>query len=173
TSPRVMRIQLCNLVKREAENARNGIVAGVVIKLNSFQDKELIDELYAASQVGVKVKLIVRGMCSLRPGRKGLSENIEVISIVGEYLEHSRIYYFHNGGEPKVYIGSADAMVRSFDRRVESLFLLEQESLKKQAMNILRYNLKDNVNSYIMKEDGTYVIKEQNGEPAFNVHKEF
>jgi polyphosphate kinase len=173
TSPRDMRIQLCNLVQREAENARNGIPAGIVIKLNSLQDKELIDELYAASQAGVPVKLIVRGMCCLRPGRKGLSENIEVISIVGEYLEHSRIYYFHNGGNPKVYIGSADAMVRSFDRRIESLFLLEEEILKRQAINNLRYNLKDNVNSYVMQEDGSYIIKELNGEPPFNIHKEF
>ncbi|MFM9839937.1 MAG: polyphosphate kinase 1, partial [Cyclobacteriaceae bacterium] len=125
------------------------------------------------SQAGVPIKLIVRGMCCLRPGRKGLSENIEVISIVGEYLEHSRIYYFHNGDSPKVYIGSADAMVRSFDRRIESLFLLESDMLRKQAMNILRYNLRDNVNSYTMREDGKYVIKEQNGELPFNIHKEF
>ncbi|MBL7856428.1 MAG: polyphosphate kinase 1 [Cyclobacteriaceae bacterium] len=173
TSPRDMRIQLCNLVKREAENARNGIPCGIVIKLNSLQDKEFIDELYTASQAGVNIKLIIRGMCCLRPGRKGLSENIEVISIVGEYLEHSRIYYFHNGGAPKIYIGSADAMVRSFDRRIESLFLLDEEILTRQAINNLRYNLKDNVNAYTMKEDGTYVIKELNGEPPFNIHKEF
>jgi polyphosphate kinase len=168
-----MRIQLSNLVKREAENARNGIPSGIVIKLNSLQDKEFIDDLYAASQAGVPVKLIVRGMCCLRPGRKGLIENIQVISIVGEYLEHSRIYYFHNAGSPKVYIGSADAMVRSFDRRIESLFLLEEDILRKQATNNLRFNLKDNVNSYDMQEDGSYVIREQNGEPAFNIHKEF
>jgi polyphosphate kinase len=173
TSPRDMRIQLCNLVRNEAENARLGIPNGIVIKFNSLQDKELIDELYAASQAGVKIKLIVRGICCLRPGRKGLSENIEVISIVGEYLEHSRIYYFHNAGDPKVYIGSADAMVRSFDRRIESLFLLDDEFLRKQAMNNLRYNLKDNVNSYVMKEDGTYKIKDLNGEAPFNIHKEF
>ncbi|HOO10419.1 MAG TPA: polyphosphate kinase 1, partial [Cyclobacteriaceae bacterium] len=173
TSPRDMRIQLCNLVQREAENARNGLPAGIVMKLNSLQDKELIDELYAASQANVPIKLIVRGICCLRPGRKGLSENIEVISIVGEYLEHSRIYYFHNEGAPKVYIGSADAMVRSFDRRIESLVLLEQEILKKQAMNILRYNLKDNVNTYVMKESGDFVLKEAKGEPPFNVHREF
>ena len=172
TSPRDMRIQLCNLVRREAENARNGIPAGVVIKLNSLQDKEFIDELYEASKAGVRIKLVVRGMCCLRPGRKGLSENIEVISIVGEYLEHSRIYYFHNDNNPKVYIGSADAMVRSFDRRIESLFLLEEEILRKQAINNLRYNLMDNVNAYIMQEDGTY-IKKENGEPLFNIHKEF
>lgn len=173
TSPRDMRIQLCNLVRREAENARNGLPAGIVIKLNSLQDKEFIDELYKASQAGVPIKLIVRGMCCLRPGRKGLSENIEVISIVGEYLEHSRIYYFHNGGDPKVYIGSADAMVRSFDRRIESLFLLEEDILKKQAINNLRYNLMDNVNSYVMQEDGSYVMKQSNGDPPFNIHKEF
>lgn len=173
TSPRDMRIQLCNLIKREAENARNGLPAGVAIKLNSLQDKEFMDELYAASQAGVQIKLIIRGMCCLRPGRIGLSENIEVISIVGEYLEHGRIYYFHNAGTPKVYIGSADAMVRSFDRRVESLFLLEDEDLKKEAINVLAYNLKDNVNAYSMKEDGSYAIKELNGEPPFNVHKEF
>jgi polyphosphate kinase len=173
TSPRDMRIQLCNMVQREAENKRNGLQAGIVIKLNSLQDKEFIDELYAASQAGVPVKLIVRGICCLRPGRKGLSENIEVISIVGEYLEHSRIYYFHNGGDHKVYIGSADAMVRSFDRRIESLFKLDEAILKKQAINNLRYNLKDNVNAYVMKEDGSYTIKELNGEPPFNIHKEF
>ncbi len=173
TSPRDMRIQLCNLVRREAENARNGLPAGIIIKMNSLQDKEFIDVLYEASQAGVKINLIIRGMCCLRPGRKGLSENISVYSIVGEYLEHSRIYYFHNNGNPKVYIGSADAMVRSFDRRIESLFMLEQEILKKQAMNILRYNLRDNVNSYVMHEDGTYMKKDSAGSPPFNIHKEF
>jgi polyphosphate kinase len=173
TSPRDMRNQLMYLVRNEADNARQGKPAGIIIKLNSLQDNDFINSLYEASNAGVTIKLIVRGMCCLRPGRKGLSENIEVISIVGEYLEHSRIYYFHNMGAPKVYIGSADAMVRSFDRRIESLFLLESDMLRKQAMNILRYNLKDNVNSYTMQEDGKYVIKEQNGEPPFNIHKEF
>ncbi|MBX2970301.1 MAG: polyphosphate kinase 1 [Cyclobacteriaceae bacterium] len=173
TSPRDMRNQLCNLVRREAENARQGLPSGIVIKINSLQDKEFIDELYSASQAGVPIRLVVRGMCCLRPGRQGLSENIQVISIVGEYLEHSRIYYFHNEGDPKVYIGSADAMVRSFDRRIESLFMLDEAILKKQAMNILRFNLKDNVNTYIMQEDGTYTLKQLNDEPPFNVHKEF
>lgn len=173
TSPRDMRIQLCNLVQREAENATNGQSSGIVIKLNSLQDNELIDELFAASQAGVTVKLIVRGMCCLRPGRKEVSENIEVISIVGEYLEHSRIYYFNNAGNPKVYIGSADAMVRSFDRRIESLFLLDDDFLKKQAINNLHYNLRDNVNAYIMNEDGTYQMRESNDESPFNIHREF
>lgn len=173
TSPRDMRNQLIALMRKEAANARNGKPSGIIIKFNSVQDKEFIDALYETSQAGVPIKLIVRGMCCLRPGRKGLSDNIEVISIVGEYLEHSRIYYFHNDGDPKVYIGSADAMVRSFDRRIESLFMLEQDMLRQQAMNILRYNLRDNVNAYTMKEDGSYAIKEQNGEELFNIHKEF
>ncbi|MFN5169232.1 MAG: polyphosphate kinase 1 [Cyclobacteriaceae bacterium] len=173
TSPRDMRNQLVSLVRQEAIHARQGKPSGIVIKFNSLQDKDFIDALYEASQSGVSVKLIVRGMCCLRPGRAGLSENIEVISIVGEYLEHSRIYYFHNAGNPKVYIGSADAMVRSFDRRIESLFRLESEMLKKQAMNILRYNLRDNVNAYRMKEDGLYEAREAGEEPHFNIHKEF
>jgi polyphosphate kinase len=173
TSPRDMRIQLCNLVRREAENARNGLPSGIVIKMNSLQDKEFIDVLYEASQAGVPVKLVIRGMCCLRPHRKGLSDNIEVLSVVGEYLEHARIYYFHNNNVPKVYIGSADAMVRSFDRRIESLFMLEQDILKKQTMNILRYNLMDNVNSYVMQEDGRYIKKTSNGDSPFNIHHEF
>lgn len=173
TSPRDMRIQLCNLIRREAEHARAGLPSGIAIKVNSLQDKEFIDELYAASQAGVPIRLSVRGICCLRPGRAGLSENIQVLSIVGEYLEHSRIYYFHNAGDPKVYIGSADAMVRSFDRRVESLVLLEEDILRKQAMNILRFNMQDNVNAYAMNEDGTYTPKQPDGKPPFNVHKEF
>lgn len=173
TSPSDMRRQLIGLTRIEAENAKKGLPAGIVIKLNSIQDKELIDALYDASQAGVRIKLIVRGICCVRPGRKGVSENIEVISVVGEFLEHSRVYYFHNEGNPKVYIGSADAMVRSFDRRIESLFLIEQEMLRKQTMNILSFNLRDNVNSYTLQEDGSYLIKEQNGEPLFNMHKEF
>jgi polyphosphate kinase len=173
TSPRDMRIQLCNLVKREAENAKSGIPSGIVIKINSFQDKELIDELYKASQAGVKITLIIRGICCLRPKRKGLSDNIEVLSIVGEFLEHARTYYFHNGGDPKIYIGSADAMVRSFDRRIESLFLLEDDLLRKQVTNNLSYNLLDNVNSYWMEEDGSYIKEELNGAAPFNIHREF
>jgi polyphosphate kinase len=173
TSPRDMRIQLCNLVRREAENARNGLPSGIVIKMNSLQDKEFIDALYEASQAGVPIRLIIRGICCLRPHRRGLSDNIEVLSVVGEYLEHARIYYFHNNNVPKVYIGSADAMVRSFDRRIESLFMLEQNILKKQSMNILKYNLMDNVNTYVMQEDGQYIKKTADGERPFNIHHEF
>ena len=173
TAPKDMRPQLIKLIRNEAENARKGLPSGIVIKINSLQDKESIDEMYAASQAGVPIKLIVRGMCCLRPGRKGLSENIQVLSIVGHYLEHSRIYYFHNQGDSKVYIGSADMMVRSFERRLESLFMITDDLLKRQLINILQYNLKDNVNTYVMQEDGTYARKHPDGQPEFNIHREF
>ena len=173
TAPKDMRIQIVNLIKAEAANAKKGLKSGIIVKINSLQDKETIKELYKASQAGVPIKLIVRGICSLRPGRKGLSENIEVISIVGEYLEHSRIYYFHNNGDPKIYGGSADIMVRSFDRRIESLFMVVDPLLKKQVMNILNYNLKDNLNAYMMKEDGTYEVKKSDAETEYNIHKKF
>ncbi|PRY90953.1 polyphosphate kinase 1 [Mongoliibacter ruber] len=174
TAPRDMRNQLIAFVEQEAENARNGLPSGIVIKVNSLEDSEIIYALYRASQSGVPVKLIIRGICCLRPGRMGLSENIEVFSIVGDFLEHSRIYHFHNNGETRTYAGSADMMVRSFDKRLESLFRVQDPLLEKQLMNILAFNLKDNVNAYKMLEDGSYVRKvPQDGEYEFNVHREF
>jgi polyphosphate kinase len=174
TAPRDMRNQLIEFIEQEAENARNGLPAGIFIKVNSLEDSEIIYALYRASQSGVMIKLIVRGICCLRPGRAGLSENIEVLSLVGDFLEHSRIYHFHNNGKTRTYAGSADMMVRSFDKRLESLFRIEDSFLEKQLMNILYYNLRDNTNSYIMMEDGTYVPKiPQVDEAEFNVHKEF
>ena len=174
TAPRDMRKQLISFIEQEAENARNGFPSGIFIKVNSLEDSEIIYALYRASQSGVPVKLIIRGICCLRPGRKGLSENIQVISIVGDFLEHSRIYHFHNNGETRTYAGSADMMVRSFDKRLESLFRVSDPLLEKQLMNILSFNLRDNVNSYLMMEDGSYVPKiPQADEKEFNVHHEF
>ena len=173
TAPDGMRERLIGLMRGEAENARQGLPSGIVIKINSLEDRFVIDELYQASQAGVTIKLIVRGICCLRPGRPGLSDNISVRSIVGDFLEHSRIFYFHNDGDPKVYGGSADVMVRSFERRIESLFLFVNPTVKQQIINILSYNLRDNVNTYIMQEDGTYVPREKGREVAFNIHKEF
>lgn len=173
TAPTQMRRDLIALIDNERENALAGKSSGIVIKLNSLQDKDAIYALYEASKAGVPIKLIVRGICSLRPGREGLSENITIRSIVGEYLEHSRIFYFHNEGDPKVYCGSADMMVRSFDRRLESLFIISDPLLKQQAINILAYNLEDNVNTYEMKEDGTYVHLEPDGDQTFDIHQEF
>ncbi|MEQ8812175.1 MAG: polyphosphate kinase 1, partial [Imperialibacter sp.] len=174
TAPREMRNSLIELILNEAKNATSGLPSGIVIKINSLQDIDVINALYQASQAGVQIKLTVRGICCLRPGRAGLSENITVGSIVGEYLEHSRIFYFHNNGEPKVYAGSADIMVRSFDRRLESLFLINDPFLKKQAINILKFNQKDNYNKYVMQEDGSYeAVQPGENEPIFNIHKEF
>ena len=118
------------------------------------------------------IYLIVRGICCLRPERKNLSENIKVISIIGEYLEHSRLYYFHNSGDPLIYSGSADVMIRSFKRRVESLFKINDEFIKKQAITILNYNLRDNKNAYILNEDGCYV-RIKNKRKPFSVFSEF
>lgn len=173
TAPKDMRQQLIDLIRIEAENAKNGLPSGIVIKMNSLEDKEVIDEMYKASQAGVTIKLVVRGICCLRPGRPGLSENISVRSIVGDFLEHSRVFYFHNNNDPKVYGGSADIMVRSFERRLESLFLLVDPTVKKQAINILAYNLKDNVNTYIMQENGEYKLVDRGKKPPFSIHKEF
>lgn len=174
TAPRDMRNQLIEYIEQESENARNGLPSGIFIKVNSLEDSEIIYALYRASQSGVPIKLIIRGICCLRPGREGLSENIEVFSIVGEFLEHSRIYHFHNNGKTRTYAGSADMMVRSFDKRLESLFKVDAPLLEKQLMNIISYNLRDNVNTYKMLEDGTYVAKiPQADEEEFNIHKEF
>ncbi|KAA9332766.1 polyphosphate kinase 1 [Adhaeribacter soli] len=174
TAPKDMRQQLIELIRAEARNAEQGLPSGIVIKINSLEDKAVIDEFYKASQAGVPIRLIVRGICCLRPGREKLSENIAVISIVGEYLEHARLMYFHNNGNPKVLGGSADIMVRSFERRIEAMFYIANEDLRKEAINILYYNLKDNQNSYVMHEDGSYQKKHPVGdEPVFNVHKEF
>jgi len=174
TSPRDMRNQLIEMMRNEAENARNGLPSGIVLKVNSLEDQSTIEELYKASQAGVPIHLIVRGICCLRPGRQGLSENITVKSIVGDFLEHTRLYYFHNNGEPLVYGGSADMMNRSFDRRLESLFRIADENLLKIAISILHFNQQDNVNSYYMTEDGSYIKYQlQENEHEVNIHKLF
>jgi polyphosphate kinase len=130
------------------------------VKVNSLTDTELIEELYAASQAGVEIDLIVRGICSLRPGVKGLSSNIRVRSVVGRFLEHSRVMYFANGGEEadeEVYIGSADWMQRNLDRRVEVVLPILDPSIKSYLKNIfLDAYLRDNVNARGLKPDGTY-----------------
>jgi polyphosphate kinase len=173
TAPIYMRDKILNLIQDEIDNSLSGGEAKICIKINSLQDKNIINKLYEASNSGVKICLIVRGICCLRPGRKGLSENIEVLSIVGDYLEHSRLYYFHNGGNPIIYSGSADVMIRSFKRRIESLFKINEEFIKKEAITILNYNLRDNCNSYILNENGSYSIKEKGKNKQFDLFKEF
>jgi polyphosphate kinase len=165
-----MRAKLIRLIRREVSNIKKGKSAGIAIKVNSIEDQATIDELYKASKAGVEVRLMVRGICCLRPGRESLSENITVKSIVGDYLEHSRIYYFHNGGKATVYGGSADMMNRSFDRRIESLFLVDGFQ-QQQMINILDYSWKDTSNSCYLQENGDY--EPSKGKKRFNIHKEF
>jgi len=174
TAPKDMRQQLIHLIREEVRNAKKGLPSGIVMKMNSLEDKEMIDEFYRASKAGVPIRFVVRGICCLRPGRPGLSENIEVRSIVGDLLEHSRLFYFHQAGQPKVYAGSADVMVRSFDRRIEALFLIVNPQLKREAISILMLNLLDNHNSYTMREDGAYIRRQPApGETTVNVHRDF
>ncbi|MBP6385416.1 MAG: polyphosphate kinase 1 [Pseudarcicella sp.] len=172
TAPRDLRNSLIAMIRIEAENAKAGLSSGICIKINSLQDKLIIDELYLASQAGVPIRLIVRGVCCLRPQRAGLSENIMVRSIVGEFLEHTRIYYFHNAGDPKVYGGSADVMVRSFDGRIESLFRITDQFILQQVILILAWNLQDNVNAYEMNENSMYKKTVSEEEP-FDIHQKF
>ena len=173
TAPNYMKDKIISFIEKEIKNVKNGGIGKICIKINSLQDKIVINKLYDASNVGVKICLIVRGICCLRPDRKNLSENIQVISIVGDYLEHSRLYYFHNNNDPLIFSGSADVMIRSYKRRIESLFKINDEFIKKQAITILNYNLRDNVNSYVLQEDGSYKKKEFKKNNKFNIFEEF
>jgi polyphosphate kinase len=143
-------------INREMENAKNGKDARIVAKVNSLNEPQLIDALYAASGAGVKIDLIVRGICSLRPGVKGLSENIHVRSIVGRFLEHSRVYYFLNEGNEEFYCASADWMERNMFRRNESCFEIRQKAMKDQIRQDLELFLADNCQAWVLKGDGSY-----------------
>ena len=174
TAPGDLRKQIVEMIHNESINAQNNLPAFICLKINSLEDKAIIEELYKASQAGVKIMLIVRGICCLRPQRKGLSENIEVRSLVGNFLEHTRLFYFHNNGLSKVFGGSADMMVRSFDKRIESLFELVNPKVKQQCIHILSYNLKDNTNAFRLQENGKYIkIEPLAGETPFNSQEEF
>ena len=156
-APINLRAALEALVRREIERQQHGEPGHLIFKMNALVDKPMIRLLYEASQAGVKVDLIVRGMCCLRPDVAGLSENVRVISIVGRFLEHSRIYYFRNGGDEQIYLGSADLMPRNLDRRVEILFPIQDARLIRQLRDqILATYLADNVRARLMQPDGTY-----------------
>jgi len=157
-APVNLRERLTWLIEREIAHAVSGRGGRVIFKLNALVDPSMIALLYQASRVGVRVDLIVRGICCLRPGVAGLSENISVRSVVGRFLEHSRIYYFENGGEPEVYLGSADLMQRNLDRRVETLFPIEDRGLVAHIRNeLLEIYLADNIRAHLLQPDGTYI----------------
>jgi polyphosphate kinase len=167
-APVNLRDRFIGLIRREIEHCCNGYSGRIVAKMNALVDPQIIATLYEASQAGVQIDLIVRGMCCLRPGIEGISENIRVISIVGRYLEHSRIYYFHNRGQEEVYIGSADWMTRNLDRRVEAIVPVEDPEIVQDLQEILGVMLADNRQAWDLQPDGQYIqrhpaegIKEQ------------
>ena len=171
-APFTLKKGLIDLINKEAANAKEGRPARIVMKMNALTEKQMIRALYKASQAGVKIDLIVRGICCLRPGIEGLSENIQVRSIIGRLLEHSRVYCFENAGEQLVYCSSADGMSRNLNSRVETCFPIEEPKMASRVVKELELYLSDNVRSWTLKSDGTY---EQNkparGQRRKNVQK--
>ena len=156
-APVTLRSGIEKLIKREINYAKNGLPAKIIAKMNSLVDPEIIKLLYLASQEGVKIELIIRGMCCLYPQKKGLSENIKVTSIIGRFLEHSRIFWFNNDGDAEVFIGSADWMRRNLDRRVEAVTPIEDNKIKKEIKHLLDSYLEVNKDSWNMQSDGSSV----------------
>ena len=162
-----------DMIKRETENAQKGLPSGITAKINSLVDPDIINLLYKASQAGVKITLIVRGICCLVPDIKGISENITVQSIVGQLLEHSRIFIFENSGQPKIYMGSADWMQRNLDKRVELVFPIESPDLRERSFKIIDTLKKDVLNTRIQKSDTTYELLDRRGKKVHNSQREF
>jgi polyphosphate kinase len=157
---------LMNLIDRETEHAKAGAEAHMIVKVNSLVEPEMIQAFYRASMAGVKIQLIVRGMCCLKPGIEGLSENISVHSIIGRFLEHTRAFYFANNGAPEVWAGSADLMKRNLLRRVETCFPIESKKLKQRIIDDLTLYASDNAQAWALSSDGRYsrVEKPENEE---------
>ncbi|MBL8101205.1 MAG: polyphosphate kinase 1 [Anaerolineales bacterium] len=170
-APVNLRQQIEDLIKREVEHARAGNKARIILKMNSLVDNRMIHLLYLASQAGVQVDLLIRGICCLRPGIKGISENIRVISVVGRYLEHSRVFYFQNNGNDEIYLGSADLMPRNLNHRVEVVFPVESKNhIRHLRDKVLERYFKDNTRARILKADGSYErIKPKDGEKEFDI----
>ena len=170
-APVDLRSRMTQFIQQETKNAKAGKQGCIIAKMNALVDADLITELYKASQAGVKIDLIIRGICCLRPGIKGLSDNINVVSIIGRFLEHSRIFYFHNDGNELFYIGSADWMPRNLDRRVEALVPVEDPPLRSELSALLDTCLQDNRQAWEMQSDGTYVqLKPKKGEEEVSTH---
>jgi polyphosphate kinase len=153
-APAGLRDGLAARIRREAEHARAGRRARIIAKMNSLVDRTLIEELYAASQAGVRIDLMVRGICCLRPGVEGLSERIRAVSIIDRFLEHGRVFYFENGGAPEYWLASADWMPRNLDHRVEVAFPVLEPALQEQIRDILEIQLSDNVKARRIRPDG-------------------
>jgi polyphosphate kinase len=162
-APMGLRVHFIECIHKGAEHARAGRANRIIAKVNSLIDPAIIEALYLASQAGVQIDLIVRGMCSLRPGLLGLSERIRVLSIVDRYLEHTRIFYFQNGGNPTCWLASADWMQRNFDLRVEIAFPVVDSQLQTKLKEILEIQLGDTIKGWSMQSDGNYVRTRNNG----------
>ncbi len=172
-APHGMRSFFQRMIEKEIDNSLRGLPSGITVKVNSLVDPDLIKLLYKASQANVPIRLLVRGICCLIPGLPGISENITVCSIVGQLLEHSRIFKFENAGSPKVYMGSADWMQRNLDRRVELVFPIEDEHLRQRAFSIMGLMLSDNRNMRIMHSNTAYTHIDKRGKAPCNCQTEF
>jgi len=171
-APTGLRQRFLKLIDRERRRAKAGQPAEIVAKMNSLIDKEIVEALYTASQAGVRISLNVRGICALRPGVAGVSDRIDVISVVDRFLEHSRIYYFLNGGDDEVYLASADMMTRNLDRRVELMFPVERPAHKAMVVSALRAMFRDNVKARRLHADGVYrAVERADGEPEYRVQQ--
>ncbi len=173
-APVSLRERMIEMINREAENCRQGKTGRIVAKMNSLVDQQVIQTLYKASQAGVEIDLIVRGICCLRPGLAKFSDKIRVISIIGRFLEHSRIFYFHNDGKEEIYIGSADWMTRNLSRRVEAVTPLDSPDIFSDLQEILGVMLADNRKAWELQSDGTYIQRKPNkGEKVRSTHDTF
>jgi len=172
-APLWLKTKFLSLIQREKRNAEQGLPAHIIAKMNSLCDVDLIAALYEASAAGVKIELIVRGICCLKIGIPGISENISVRSIVGNFLEHARIFYFENAGKNEVYCSSADWMPRNLERRVEILFPVENEKIKTRVIHILESQLKDNMKAHILQPSGNYEKANRRGQAAYCAQEVF
>jgi polyphosphate kinase len=171
-APYDLREGMVSLIDREIDHARAGRPAGIFVKMNALVEEGMIEALYSASQAGINIRLLIRGVCCLRPGVPGVSENIEVRSLVGRFLEHSRIIRFQNGGSPEIYLGSADWMPRNLFRRVETGFPIRNPRVQEHIQEIIDWFWRDNVKARIMDENGLYHLRTVEGEP-FDAQAEF
>lgn len=172
-APQGLRNRFISLIENERLNALQGKKAVIIAKMNSLVDPELIAYFYKASAAGVIIKLMIRGICCLKPGLAGISENISVASIVGRFLEHSRIYYFHNNGQEDIFLSSADLMPRNLDRRVEILFPIENAAIRKRIIGILEIELNDTVKTRLLGNDGKYRKVDKRGKQILNCQEYF